>query len=676
MEAVIWWLAPTWRVVGAAVALIVWRWQAVQARAAELVTASQRDAFAYACATDFALVWALALVWRMAAHGCDAWSWPIATASRATTWACALVAIASPIVRAGDYVHCYLAHSHLSAEAATYLGDGFGDAAFTPRWLWATLLAGATSWLVVRLLVRDAALVADEVSLLPTVQQRLGAFGSAALASLLVGAMLVPLALDPPHEYSLSIVPEANLVYQLQVLAEDPAARPNTLPQVTPERWRKWQNWGFVPTASRQAEPFPLYQPQLNEPPLALPRKPGVTLQPNVVVVMLESTSSLFVSELSGFYKGLMPELSALSRRMTRVQPYYNTSSPTIAGTIATLCSVFPPHHPADVKALAGSNESTNFSCLSEILHAKGYRNFYIAGHDPHQANTEEFLRHHGFDEIHTEPQLNQRFGKKTPKNWFGFHDAEVYTYAMEQIERLEAARTEDGRPYFMVIATLDAHEPGLAPKEFKLPTDPTLAVAGAPKDAGAQTLLKGYHFADRAMGPLAKFLFEDGRAARTLIAITADHAPFRTPANASVFKGKPAGWSYTPLPLLVHDPAHDLPKIVEVLAGSLDVAPTLLHLLGVVDVPHSLTGHSIFGSRPQLPLLLGRTGSRGIWLITPLDNREEPMGFVQEACRTGVPLLARDPKAPGTCDLLALLQWQDAVWSAKRLRPQLPIGL
>ena len=668
------WLSPGWRVSIAALVFIGWRWAAVGARAAEIVTTAQRDDFIAACAGDFALVWALGLLWRTAACAKQSWSAALIGYGEALAVACGLIGVASIVVRAGDYVHCYLARCHLSAEAALYLGGGFGDAAWTTQWLVVALTAIASAVIVVTLLSQDAVTHADDHATGDRALQRFGAPVGFGLAALLAAVALAQAAAEPPNEFGLRIVPEANFVYQLQVLAEDTATRPNTLPPIAADRWRRWQRWGFVPSASRQNEPFPLFQPHLQEPPLALPRKRGVVTQPNVVLIILESTSTLFVSELSGYYRGLMPELSALARKMTRVQPYYNTSSPTIAGTIATLCSVFPPTHPADVRAMANSNESTSFSCLSDILRTQNYRSYYVAGHDPRQANMEEFLRHHGFDEVHTEPQLAAHFGK-VHKSWFGFHDAEVYTYAMAQIERLEAARLEDNRPYLMVIATLDAHEPGLAPPGFELPVDATLAVEGAPKDKAARQLLAGYHFADKALGPFGCFLLEDKRAAETLFAITADHAPFRTTANESVYTNKPYSWSYAPLPLLLHDPAHELPKVVEVLSGSLDVAPSILQLLGVVDVPNSLTGHSVFGTRPLLPTLLGRTGSRGIWLITPSDNREAPMAEIQEACRIGAPLLRRDKAAPGTCDLLALLQWQDAVWAAKRLRPQLPTG-
>ena len=71
-----------------------------------------------------------------------------------------------------------------------------------------------------------------------------------------------------------------------------------------------------------------------------------------------------------------------------------------------------------------------------------------------------------------------------------------------------------------------------------------------------------------------------------------------RTPSNATIFAGLNTGWSFDRLPLLIHDPTHQLPPKVDVLSGSLDVAPTLLHLVGLAQQPTTMAGASIFGNR------------------------------------------------------------------------------
>ncbi|MDP7169080.1 MAG: hypothetical protein QF701_15220, partial [Nitrospinota bacterium] len=74
---------------------------------------------------------------------------------------------------------------------------------------------------------------------------------------------------------------------------------------------------------------------------------------------------------------------------------------------------------------------------------------------------------------------------------------------------------------------------------------------------------------------------------------------------------------NFDKIPLLLHDPIHRLPARIPTLAGSTDVTPTLLHMLGMTGGLHSLTGLSIFGRRRQLPVLIGRVGLRYAYVRT-----------------------------------------------------------
>lgn len=221
---------------------------------------------------------------------------------------------------------------------------------------------------------------------------------------------------------------------------------------------------------------------------------------------------------------------------------------------------------------------------------------------------------------------------------------------------------------------TLDTHEPGLAPADCQLPRDATgqFAVEEVPADVAGQRALAAFHCTDKQLGIFGKFILDPARASRLLWLLTADHATFHTLANDSVFKNLEVGWSFDRLPLLLHDPIHDLPQQVDVLSGSLDVAPTLMHLLELDGAASNMAGKSIFGDRRNYPYLVGRIGSRLAWVNNGVQQRDLVMAELPQLCERKDPLTVRGASPLDACDLQAYFTWQDGLWSHRRLAPWL----
>ena len=581
------------------------------------------------------------------------------------TWAVACVPM-----RALDYGHCYMVRAHFSSESFVYLQGGFDAVWLAPRTMVLTAI-------MVGLMALHVHLVLGEFKRGTLLQQRSadGEFPfrrtAAAilvlLALLLGGRSLSGQLRTPPHPFAHNIQPEINMIQQYLAFRQ---ATPRTqqLAAVPQEQWQRWQHFGLVPQEARADATYPLWTQRIAEPALTLPMRPGAPERPNVVLTLMESTSSVFSHALSGHFRGLTPELDRLTQQMTVVDGYYNTTSPTIAGTVASLCSVFPSTHPADLGTRKADEQVAKLSCLPAILAGQGYRVVYVGGGDTRQAGTDLFLRNNGFSEVHATGEILKRF-PGSPQTVMGLRDDVVVAYAMQQITRLEGLRSQDKRPYMLLIATLDAHEPGLAPLEVTLPEQSSLAVAGVPDDPESRKQLTAYYWADQQIGKLGQFILADGRRDQTLWLLTSDHAPFRTKGNQAIFEDKSQGWAFNRMPLLIHDPRHLLPPRVQVLSGSLDVAPTLLHLLDQLNHPNAMLGASIFGRRAQLPWLVGRVGTRSAWVHTPSADRELPTGLLRQLCEQKQDLV-NTQDAPNACDVSAWLDWQDQLWQARRWRP------
>jgi hypothetical protein len=478
----------------------------------------------------------------------------------------------------------------------------------------------------------------------------------------------------PAHAYSMRLVPEINFALQLDAWLHPPQIDAKAAVELPAARAQRFVAAGLL-EATPLVAGYPLSKAGLGEPPLAIARRAGVAadFRPNVVLTVVESQSRTFVAELSGHYAGLMPHLSQLARIETAVDAYHNTTAPTIAGLILTLCSLHAPSHPRDLQHGQRMDRNTPFVCLPDTLRQAGYRTVFIQTTALEAMGIEAFLRTHGVDEVHGRPQVRAAYPGR-PEGPFGPHDDTLIDYASGLLHRLEAQRAADGRPFLLVVLTIDTHEPGMAAASCTLPA----GIADMPPGEAQRKVLAAFHCTDAQLGRWTALLNADERRDRTLWMLTGDHSILNTVHTRPLFRDAGDGLACSPGVWLIHDPLHDLPRRPRVASGSQDVAPTLLHLLGLDRSETTMGGHSIFGRRHDLPLVLGRVGGRTAYAqwqgATGLLRVELSAEELRRRCEAGEPLFGpgtSDPPVFSACDFSAWMAWQDGLWDSKRLFPQ-----
>lgn len=557
------------------------------------------------------------------------------------------------VVRLVDALHCKMAGAHWGADSFQYLDAGFAGSVWEPRYGGALLGFLLVAWLAAQLVRRDARLVRADVPV--------HTYAIAAFLLLIPGLWALRDAIRfPPQVQEARLIPEVNAWIQWQRADQTPHVAAEA-PPLSPALLRKFQHLGLVPPDPDFNPAWPVQRQHIDPQPLPFAKKPNTPVHPNVVLTLMESQNALFVHGLSGHYRGLMPELSALTTHMTVFDHFYNTSAPTIAAMVTALCGVQPSAHPRDLGDGKTVDGQAAYTCLADLLRPLGYRAIFVQGAAKTVTAKEYFLRTHGFDEVIGREELAPLYADRPQGSW-GPHDGELVDFVQKKIEQLE----QDPRPFLLVMLTLDTHTPGMAGPECQLPA----GVEDLPTDAEALKLLASYHCSDKAIGTLGRFLLQPQRAVRTLWLLTADHAAFADMTPANVYLSEENHRHSTLVPLLLHDPLHDLPAHVGTLAETRDLTPTLAHLLGVPDQPISLTGWSIFGHRQQLPFLLGRVGERLAFVRTPDRAVERTVASVQAGCERNETLLTALGQAWTACDMVAWLAWQDALWAGRRLFP------
>ena len=205
--------------------------------------------------------------------------------------------------------------------------------------------------------------------------------------------------------------------------------------------------------------------------------------------------------------------------------------------------------------------------------------------------------------------------------------------HAVEWLEQRDPAR-----PFFLFVHYMDPHEPWVAPPEllarFRTPELPLDGVSGMIARYDAEIA-----FTDQQLGVLFDALGRLGLARDTLVAVTADHGEGLLD-HGELNHGTQLYEEQMQVPLLLRFPRR-LPagRVIEGAVSLLDLAPTLLELVGVpLAAGDSMQGRSLVpvldGSEPLDP-------DRPIFLFRP-DNTEIP--GEQYAVRQGDWKLIRGP--------------------------------
>lgn len=589
---------------------------------------------------------------------------------------CALVVT----LRAADTMSCYFALAHMTAAGWAHVSLGSVGYLLDPRFLSFVVVVVLSGAALSRVLVQIGA-----------------AFPRHATRQIIAGGVVSALvwitpALQQQDPHHWAIVPEVNAAWALvRSLTHGRHVDPTkvVVTPLTDATAKRLQAAGILPHGVKPNAPYPLLRRDYGKrDPLTLrqnrpaglveiaalaqqgagaavgnpPQEAGDAARkqgqrpPNVLIVLVESLSAGFTGlHPKSRHRTLMPNLSRLAKRMTRVDGFHNIASPTANGLIASLCATLPASAVQDLEVGGSVDGQAAYRCLSDVLRERGYTTRFIRGASKVYMACEATLRGHGFDAVTGREDLVKRYGDRPTNSW-GYDDKTLVDELGRQLRELKEAK----QPWMLATLTVGTHLPGFPDKDCPVPSK-----------LQGESVLAGYFCADRQLGRLFKLLDELQLWENTLVVLTGDHAQLPTNEVKRLI-GEPALFgTFAPMPLLIHDPLHALPKRVEVLSGQLDLAPTLLHLLGAPGVEHSFLGYSIFGERRSHPFLFGRVGSRSAYVQSPSLRRELTLAALDRACELTRPLLA-DGSAPiSACDLAHFFGWLDTLWRGQRLFPR-----
>lgn len=289
--------------------------------------------------------------------------------------------------------------------------------------------------------------------------------------------------------------------------------------------------------------------------------------QPNVVVVMMESLSAEYMATF-GNDEGLTPNLDRLAKEGMLFTRLYAAGTRTVRG-LEALSAALPP---LPGKSVVRWPNITHLNTLGATLAGRGWTPHFLYGGYGLFDNMNGFFGAQGY-------QVTDRTGFKDGliefENVWGVADEHLFDQALIEMDKEAAA----GRPFYGHVMTASNHIP------FTYPAG-RIDIPSPGKRRG------GVKYADYAVGRFIEMAKQKPWFDNTIFLFVADHCA------SSAGKAKIPVHRYH-IPAILYAPKLIAPQRVDTLASQIDLAPTLLALLGLAGDDH-FVGRDILRMAPE----------------------------------------------------------------------------
>ena len=292
----------------------------------------------------------------------------------------------------------------------------------------------------------------------------------------------------------------------------------------------------------------------------------GVAKGRNLILIQVESLEQAVIGEkVDG--QEITPYLNALAAEGLSFPTYFTQVGPgnTADAEFVTLNSLYPL---SNTVAFIDYAHNT-YSALPRLLRSEGYHTVVLHDDVPTFWNRSNIYPSLGYDEVRSKKDF-------TPEgipilNHIG--DQEFLGQALAQIRTFPT-------PFMATVITISSHTPFTLPEELQeieIPEE-------SPMEEKARNYIQSIHYVDRAIGTFIEGLKRDGLYDHSLIVIFGDHGSFsgvykHLGTENAVTIGDLGG---NQVPLIILVPGSGLAETIRIPGSHLDLAPTLLNLMGI----------------------------------------------------------------------------------------------
>jgi phosphoglycerol transferase MdoB-like AlkP superfamily enzyme len=271
----------------------------------------------------------------------------------------------------------------------------------------------------------------------------------------------------------------------------------------------------------------------------------------NVVVVSSESFGAEF-SKLHGSERDWTPNFDSYAKQGLWFANTYASGTRTVRGLEAITAS-FPPIPTVSILRRPGNQ---GIGSWGKVMNDLGYQSSFLYGGYGYFDDMNTFFAGNGFQVLDRTDIDQVRF-----ENVWGVADEDLFDRAIQHYgEQYQA-----GKPFFSIIMTTSNHKPFT----FR----PGLEKEGIKPEGGGRQA--GVRYADYALGYFLREAAKQPWFDDTVFVVVADH-------GARVYGKAEIPLETYEIPLMIYSPKHIAPRQVDTLMTQIDIAPTVLGLLGL----------------------------------------------------------------------------------------------
>ncbi|WP_195571640.1 LTA synthase family protein [Paenibacillus sp. 1001270B_150601_E10] len=330
----------------------------------------------------------------------------------------------------------------------------------------------------------------------------------------------------------------------------------------------------------------------------------------NVIMVQVEALENIVIgNKLNG--QEITPHLNQLLKESLYFNRFYHQTGQ--GRTSDADFSVQSSLHPLPAGSVFTRYPKHQYDVLPTILK----ENHYTTG-AYHAYEAGFWNRNIVYHEFNYDSFMSKKdYAMDDPLGW-SLSDASFFRQSLERMKKEQA-------PFYSFMITLSSHHPYTMPKQLhKLSVDPYEGTIFG-------NYLQAVHYADEAIGSFIEELKESGLWDQSIFILYGDHdnsIPDKEPVEALL--GQPISdlkmrETKQQVPLIIHLPDGAEAGTYDRVGGQMDVAPTILHWLGIdASKMHFMGSHL---QNEQAPLVVLRDGSFTNGNITYLPS---PDGIVE----------------------------------------------
>ncbi|MFB5267491.1 LTA synthase family protein [Paenibacillus enshidis] len=335
----------------------------------------------------------------------------------------------------------------------------------------------------------------------------------------------------------------------------------------------------------------------------------------NVMIIQGEAFMNFFIGkQING--QEITPNFNKLMKESMYFSNFYHQTAQ--GRTSDADFSVQSSLHPLQTGSVFIRYPDHAYDVLPTILKREGYSPNVLHAYDSSFWNRYTMYKAMNYDHFYSKKD----FVIDEPLGW-SLGDKSFFRQSVSKLEEL------NGNPFYAFMITLSSHHP------YNIHPEGTGLDTGEFNGTMFGDYLESVHYVDQALGELVAQMKANGMWDNTILMFYGDHDnSIQDKALYENFLGKSLSdldmqKIMNQVPLLVHLPDGGSAGVYNEPAGQLDIAPSVLHLLGISSEPYHFMGNNLFSGKQRMVVLRSGAFTDGkVYYIPSKDNT-----FVNGTC-------------------------------------------